>query len=337
MRAAAALVPNGLPGARWALRIGLERVFGPPSPVSTDQDPADPGLFGPGSASWQVIAEPAAIVGGVRALLVQLLHPLAMAGVADHSQYGTDPIGRLQRTSAYVTRTTFGTSEEVLEVARRVRLTHRRVQGTAPDGRPYRASDPELLAWVSIALTSSFLATDAAYATDPVSRTRADAFVAEQSRGAALLDPRVDLGAIARDRGARDALCRGTLPLPLIEEGLLPTTSAQLQTRIDDLRPSLEVNEQGREALRFLLWPHLGPVLRTAYLPILAGAVATLDGDLRRRLGIRIPQVATVPMRGQTRLTLGTLRTIAGTSPAQRQARERLERARADGRRTPAA
>lgn len=309
----AAAAPAGLPGVQALTRSGLARIFGPP-PFDPQADPGDPGLFGPGSASWQIIAEPAAIVGGIRSLLVQLLHPLAMAGVADHSAFRNDPLGRLHRTSAYVSATTFGSTAEALAVARRVRGAHRPVKGVA-GGRPYRAADPQLLAWVSMALTSSFLATDRAYAPAPADAAAADRFVAEQARAAALLDPRVRLDDLGADAAALEALRVGNLPLPLVDEGLLPLSVTQLEDRLAGLRPELEVTEQGRETLRFLLWPDLSPALRGGYLPLLAGAVATLDPWQRRLLNWRLGPVGAA-WRTQTRALLTALRVSAGPSPA---------------------
>lgn len=305
------------------LGAGLNHVFGPP-PFDPERHAGDPGLFGPGSASWRVIGEPAAIVGGVRALLVQLLHPLAMAGVADHSGFRNDPIGRLQRTSAYVVTTTFGATDEVLRVARLVRRTHATVAGVAPDGRPYRADDPHLLAWIQAALTSSFLATDRDYGTDPVDGQAADAFVAEQSYAAALLDPRVDVDAIAADPEARAALRARALPLPMVEKGRLPRTVDGLTEQLAAYEAELTVNEQGREGLRFLLWPDLAPAVRAAYLPMLGGAVASLHHAQRRLLGLPTSSALLWPLRANTRALLSTFRIVVGPSPSGRAATRRV-------------
>jgi uncharacterized protein (DUF2236 family) len=318
-----AVLPAGVPGARRLLRAGLGHVFGPP-PFDPSADPGDPGLFGPGSASWLVITDAAAIIGGLRALLVQLLHPLAMAGVADHSQFRGDPLGRLQRTSAYVTGTTLGSTREALAFVRRVRGVHRSIKGTAPDGRPYRADDPHLLAWVSITLTSSFLATDRAYAERPVTAATADRFVAEQSRIAALLDPRVDLGSIGADPWALDALRAGSLPLPMVDQGTLPRTVEELGARLADYRPELEITEQGRHALRFLCWPDVEPLVRAAYVPVLAGAVATLDPEQRRLLGIGFTRIASPALAAQARGSLALFRVVLGSSPSLRAATRRV-------------
>jgi uncharacterized protein (DUF2236 family) len=316
---------EGLPGVRAVVRSGLARAFGPP-PFDASRDPGDAGLYGPGSASWQVIGEPAAIVGGVRGLLVQLLHPLAMAGVHDHSRFRTDPLGRLHNTSAYVTATTFGSTREALGVARRVRGAHGVVRGQAPDGTPYAASDPRLLTWVSVALTSSFLASDRAYAPDPLSGTRADAFVDEQARAAALLDPRVDLEAIARDPGRRAALVAGELDLPMLADGTLPRSEAELAACLAGFGPELEVGPQAREALRFLLWPDLPAPLRAGYLPILGAAIASMAPSQRAHLGLATSWLAAWPLQVQGRALLRAFRVATGTSPSKAAALARASR-----------
>jgi uncharacterized protein (DUF2236 family) len=313
---------RGLPGVRALVRAGLTQAFGPP-PFDPDRDPGDLGLYGPGSASWRVVAEPAAIVGGVRALLVQLLHPLAMAGVHDHSAFRDDPLGRLHNTSAYVTMTTFGSTAEVIAVAQRVRRAHLVVRGSAPDGRPYRASDPRLLTWVSIALTTSFLAADRAYAPDPVTGSAADDFVVEQARAAALLDPRVPLDAIASDPDAQAALRAGTLPLPMLDDGTLPTTLAELDACMDGFRPELEVGAQAKEAFGFLRWPDLPVPLRAGYLPILAGALANLEPFQRALLGLPASRLAVLPLELNTKALLTAFRITTGTSPSKAAAEER--------------
>lgn len=323
-RLLARAAPKGLPLARTLVRAGLGRVFGPP-PFDPSQGRGDPGLFGPGSASWQVIAEPAAVVGGVRALIVQLLHPHAMAGVADHSAFRHDPLGRLHRTSAYVTTTTFGSLDEALAIARVVRRVHTRVRGTAPDGHAYDAADPRLLAWVSIALTSSFLATDRAYAPSPAGGSTADAFVAEQSRGAALLDPRVDLDTLSHDRSALVRLRNGQLDLPMLAEGLLPTTVTSLRARLANYQHELVVHRHGRDAFRFLLWPELPAPIKAAYLPVVGGALATLEPAQRRLLGLPTGRLVAWPLLAQTRAMLTALRVTNGVSPSHRAAAERAQ------------
>src|SRR4249920_2024673 len=117
-----------------------------------------PRWFSPDRPVWRVHADASVFVGALRALLLQSLHPLAMAGVADHSDYRADPWGRLQRTARFLAATTYGTEDQADQACATVRRVHRRVHGIAPDGRRYDANDPHLLTWVHIAEADSFLA-----------------------------------------------------------------------------------------------------------------------------------------------------------------------------------
>jgi uncharacterized protein (DUF2236 family) len=305
------MVPDGVPGLRPAVRAGMTEVFGP-VPFDPSRDVGDPGLHGPGSATWRVIGEPAAILGGVRGLLVQLLHPLAMAGVADHSAFETDALGRLRRTSAYVTTTAFGSLDETLEAVRAVRRRHVPVRGHAPDGRPYRAEEPGLLAWVSIALTESFLATDEVYAPVPCTRAQADAFVLEQSRIAALLDPRVDLERLASDAAARRALRDGTLALPMVDDGVVPRDLEELRRHMAEAEAGLGLNDQGRRAIAFLESPPLDGVAARVYPTVLEAALATIPEHRRRRCGWPVASGRDRRARARGHALLGLLRLGAG-------------------------
>ena len=121
----------------------------------------DVGLFGPGSAVWQVHGCIATLVGGIRALLMQAAHPAALTGVAEHSAYDTDPLGRLERTTRWLTITSFGSTQAIESEARRVREMHKRVTGEfetkSGSHSHYSASDPRYLLWVHCAFTDSFL------------------------------------------------------------------------------------------------------------------------------------------------------------------------------------
>ncbi|MBA1190627.1 DUF2236 domain-containing protein [Pseudomonas entomophila] len=124
----------------------------------------DPGLFGPQSVCWRVHGDfTSMLIGGIGALLLQLLHPLALAGVWDHSNFRKDLIGRLRRTGQFVAGTTFGSTRDTEWLIEKVRKVHLHVVGVAPDGRPYAASDPDLLTWVHVAEVSSFLAAHLRY------------------------------------------------------------------------------------------------------------------------------------------------------------------------------
>lgn len=121
----------------------------------------DIGLFGPESAVWQVHGCISTLVGGIRALLMQAAHPAALTGVAEHSRYDTDPLGRLERTTRWLTITTFGSTQAIAKEAERVNQLHSHVNGEYPsqngEMRPYSAADPRHLLWVHCAFTDSFL------------------------------------------------------------------------------------------------------------------------------------------------------------------------------------
>src|SRR6202041_757025 len=126
--------------------------------ASVPADPADDGFFGPGSVTWRLHADLSAPVSGLRSLLLQALHPLAMAGVDQHSQWRDDPAGRFASTAAYVVTTTYGDRATARAAAERVRKIHEWVRGTDPvTGRAYEATDPALLIWVHAAQVDSGL------------------------------------------------------------------------------------------------------------------------------------------------------------------------------------
>lgn len=227
----------GAPGRRWF----------------TAQDPI-----------WRVHADAAMFPGGVTALLLQMLHPLAMAGVAGHSGYKGDLWGRLQRTSSYLATTTFGTVDHAEQTIAMVRGIHERVRGKDERGRAYRASDPHLLTWVHIAEVDSFLRAYQAYASTPLTAPEADTYV-EQA------------GVSARLLGVLDP----------------PRTVAGLQSRLATYRPELESTPAAREAARFLLLrPPLPWPARIGYGTLAAGGVALLPGHARTMLGLPVPDVA---------------------------------------------
>jgi uncharacterized protein (DUF2236 family) len=198
-------------------------------------------------------------VGGLRALLLQSLHPLAMAAVAEHSDYRHDPWGRFQRTSTFLAMTTYGTETDAQRAVDRVRGVHRRVHGTAPDGRAYRADDPHLLGWVHVAEADSFLRAHQVYGEKPLREDEQDDYVADLARvGEALgvLDP--------------------------------PRTRAELTERLAAYRPELRGTREARDAARFLaLRPPLPLVARPPYAVLVATAVAMLPAWAR--LPLRLP------------------------------------------------
>jgi uncharacterized protein (DUF2236 family) len=215
--------------------------------------------FTPADPVWRVHADAAMFPGGVAALLLQSLHPSAMAGVAGHSGYRGDPWGRLQRTSGFLATTTFGTIEDAEAAIARVRGIHERVRGKDDEGVPYRASDPDLLRWVHVAEAWSFLTAYQRYAADPLMPAESDRYVEQAARVARLL-------------GATD----------------VPTDVAGLLAALEGYRPVLRATSAAQDAARFLLLdPPLPWTARPGYGLIASGGVAILPGWVRREL--RLP------------------------------------------------
>jgi len=229
----------------------------------------------------QVHDDCAMFVGGIAALLLQSLHPLAMAAVADHSGYRADPWGRLQRTSRFIGVTTLGREEDAMAAIARVRAVHARVSGTAPDGRPYAASDPHLLLWVHIAEIHAFLRAYEAYGSRPLSQAARDGYVADMARIAAALG----------------------VPDP-------PRTEADVLAALGRYRPELAGTPQAWEAARFLLRePPLPLVLRPVYGGLAAAAVALLPRWARRELKIpSLPLADAVLARPAGHLVVNAIR-----------------------------
>jgi len=289
------------PNTGWRARVtdtasGLFR-HAPDPLADTFSHPGDPGLFGPGSMTWQLMGDVAAFVGGIRALLVQAAHPEVAAGVGDHSVYREDPLGRLSRTAAYVTATTYGAIPEVDVALAIVRRAHGPVSGTSHRGVTYDAGDPEMGAWVHNALVDSFLTARRTFGPSPVSDADADAYVAEQAR----LGERL-----------------GVTPLP--------TTAADLATWVTG-HPAVAASPAAADAVAFLAAPRLPLATRLAYRRLYAAAVATVPPRLQVAIGVR-QRPGAVPLG---RATTGVLRAAMGNSPAWAAALERCGQQRPPG------
>ncbi|WP_137119674.1 oxygenase MpaB family protein [Segeticoccus rhizosphaerae] len=247
-----------------------------------------PRWFPPDAPIRRVHGDTSMYVGGLRALLLQSLHPLAMAAVADHSGYQSDPWGRLARTSTFIAQTTFGTEEESERAIARVRTVHDHITGTAPDGRSYRADDPHLLSWVHVAEVDSFLRAHQRYGRQPLTAAEADTYVAQTAT-------------VARKLGAVD----------------VPGTRAELDADLERFRPELEGTAEAREVARFLLRDT--PLSRRARLPyalVSAAAVGLLPAWARVPLGLPHQPVAertVVPLGG--RCAVGGLRWLVAAEP----------------------
>ena len=276
--------------ARLAANVAEPFGHGRPPLQHTLEHPGDPGLFGPGSVTWEVMGQVTTFIGGIRGLLIQACHPEAVAGVHHHSRYRVDPLGRLSRTAFYVIVTAYGAMPEVEEAVAFINHRHARVAGVSHRGRPYAASDPELAAWVHNALTDSFLTAHQAYALHPLSPEEADAFVAEQTRVGRLL---------------------GGSPLP--------TTAVDLARWIED-HPAIARSPGLDAAVEFLADPPLSPSQRAGYRVLYDAAVATLPQQIKEVLGVREKVLGRAGGLAADRL----LRWMMGDSPAWQVALQRV-------------
>jgi uncharacterized protein (DUF2236 family) len=261
--------------------------------AAVPDQPADDGYFGPASATWRVAGDLSAPVAALRALLMQALHPLAMAGVDQHSDWRRDPVGRLAATSAYLTTLTFGDRATADRVAARVRRVHEHVRGDF-EGEPYSASDPSLLLWVHATFADSGLAACQLFG-NPVD---ADTYVREIAVSAALLG---------------------------VPEELIPTDAASLASLITSFLPRLALTPAARESSGYLLDPpgmdeevaDLWDEIRTAVLISLPSWALSLYG---------LPAMAplTASLRGDIRGALGLLDAVFMGEPGMLEARQRI-------------
>lgn len=277
-------------------RVGdtiFARVAGDEGPARRDRIhlSAGPRRFAPDSAIHRVHSDASMFVGGIRALLLQSMHPLAMAAVDAHSGFRGDPWGRLQRTSTFLAETTFGTIEDADRAVAVVRAVHERVRGTAPDGRTYVASDPHLIRWVHVAEVDSFLRAHDRYGAQPLGPAGRDAYVAETAH-------------VARALGAVG----------------VPETVAELEQVLRDYRPELAGTPAARRAARFILvHPPVPLTLRTPYGLLSAAAVAMMPRWTRWPLRLPyLPLVEATAVRTSGVAITEAIRWAMGSRPPKR-------------------
>jgi uncharacterized protein (DUF2236 family) len=235
-------------------------------PEQYEEPKGDFGLYGPGSAVWMMHDDISALVGGIASLYLQTLHPLAMAGVAQHSDYETDPLGRLQRTAAFVRITTFGSRRDADRIVAAVRKIHQGVVGTAPDGRLYAATDPDLAVWVHATEFMGYLKGARVYHRKKITPALADRYLAEGALVAEML-------------GARN----------------VPRSVAEMRAYFRRVRPELVFAEQARQAFRWLMDPPVGDALqRAGYAVMRRGALELLPRWGREMLEVPHPSVLEV-------------------------------------------
>ncbi len=252
---------------RTRIQTTLQRtLIGDEPPRDLSKGRADNGLFGPQSVTWRVHQDASMLIGGIRALLLQTMHPLAMAGVAQHSAYKDDPFGRLRRTSRYVGDVSFAPTEEALAAIALVKRVHGRVRGTAPDGRAYSANDAHLLAWVHHALVDSFLRSYQQYGSEALCVEDADQYVLEQSTLAELI------GAVS--------------PPPA-------RSVAELRLWLRAIRPEMNSTREARDAAFFLLSVPMPATMAVPYGVLLSAAIGLLPRFVRQGLWLPTSQLAT--------------------------------------------
>lgn len=253
----------------------FHRVAGDEGPRHRDRIHHTPGprWFEPGSPIQQVHGDASMFIGGMRALMLQSLHPTAMQAVADHSGYRGDMWGRLARTSTFLATTTFATAGDAQAAVDAVRRIHGRVRGRMPDGEPYSADDPHLLRWVHVAEVDSFLTAHQRYGAKPLDQAGRDRYLEQAAT-------------VAERLGAER----------------VPRTEAELREALGEYRPELRGTAVAQEAISWLVWhPDLPLAARPAYLMIAAAATALLPPWARRELDLPRFLVAdrtTVPLAG---------------------------------------
>lgn len=256
-----ALTPN-LENVRVALATALrERIIGDNAEEKSRSImlAEGPRWFSEDRPVRRVHSDASMFIGGIRALLLQSLHPLAMTGVAQHSDFRNDPWGRLQRTADFLAITTFGSSEMADQIIARIHAVHETVVGTTRDGVPYAANDPHLLRWVHVAEVDSFLATYQAFAETPLTPLDADGYVE-------------DMAVVARKMG---------IPAP-------PTSVRGLRDQLHSYRRELRSTPESRDAAKYLLLePPLDAKGKAAYATLCAAAISTLPVWARKDL--RLP------------------------------------------------
>jgi uncharacterized protein (DUF2236 family) len=261
-------------------------------------EPGDPGLIGPGSMSWEINGDIASVLlGGTGAIIMEILHPSVMAGVQDLSNYAEDPYRRGRTTFGYVVTTTFANTKAATRLINAVKGMHKQVNGTRPDGVPYRALDPELIGWVHTCIPWAVMTAYHRYKR-PLTDDERDRYLREQA-------------VIGRMGGAGD----------------IPETYADLRDYVEAMRPKLSVNHQTLEFFEFLMTMPFGmrapgPLSRPAHQFQLEAGMSLMPAWARRMTGFDAPALALRTVHGTTLATYARLIRWAFGTPAYRQLAE---------------
>jgi uncharacterized protein (DUF2236 family) len=280
------------------LLSGAQDGIPPWLPVVAEGD--EPGFFVPGDAPWVIHGDFSTMVGGVRALLMQALHPGSLTGVAQHSRYEDDPLGRLSGTIRWLTVTTFGSKTAIMNEASRVNRMHTRVTGeyqtSSGETKPYKAADKDLLLWVHVAFMESFLRAHQNYSKVPIPGG-ADEYVRLWSKSVA--------------------------PLGLDSA---PMSEQELEATLDNFYPQLTVTDETKEVIHWIKNAPLPLLAKPVYRLLFHSALASMPQSYRKLIGLRgWPLWFTRPV---TTTLLRVMRFAIGPeSPIEDAARARLKRA----------
>ena len=284
------LANDGFDRLRGQMQTQIRRSMGVTERPRQACDDRAEAYYEPGSITRQVHSDlPSMLIGGIAALLLQMLHPLAMAGVAQHSNYRKDPLGRLERTAGFLGATTFLSRAEAEVAIAQVRAVHSHVVGTASDGRHYAASDPDLVCWVHACEVRSFLSASTTYGPRRLTPEEQDRYLDEMARVATAL-------------GAED----------------VPRSVGQLDRYFATVRPELRLTREARTARNFVLkgvgrWPHE----MTTYGLLVAAAQGVLPTWARRQLHlVSVPAANRLAVRPTVQVLSHAMRWIA--SPPRR-------------------
>ena len=283
---------------RYAAATDLVERYAAAFASAVPDQPEDVGFYGPRSVTWRLAADLSAPVAGLRSVLMQALHPLAMAGVDQHSDWRTDPVGRLAATASYTATVTYGDRASASRAARRVRMVHEHVRGIdTVTGRPYEASDPALLLWVHAALVDSVLAASRMFGTPPAGKDP-DRFVSEMTVAAELLG---------------------------VPREMIPASADALEEYIAGVRPELRCTPAAAESMGYMLDPAgMGEEIAELWLDIRDAAIAALPDWARDMYGYPPPPEVTPARRTEIRQTLGVFDTVFMAEPGVLEARQRL-------------
>ena len=261
-------------------------------------DAGDPGLTGPGSMSWEINGDIASVVlGGMGAIVMEILHPSVMAGVQDLSSYREDPYRRGRTTFGYVVTTTFANTNAATRLINAVKKMHQQVNGARPDGVPYRALDPELIGWVHTCIPWAVMTAYHRYRR-PLTDDERDRYLREQA-------------VIGRMGGAGD----------------IPETYAELRDYVEAMRAKLNVNHQTLEFFEFLMTMPFGmrapgPLSRPAHRFQLEAGMSLMPGWARRMTGFDAPALARRTVHDTSLATYARMIRWAFGTPAYRRLAE---------------